>query len=109
MVAIKDAEIPSSCIYCDIRNGSYCYAKNKPPYNIKGNLLTRDDDCPLVEIEERKVGKWIFTKTIFDKFGSTVECQSCRKKWKTYDEIRWKKENKFCPNCGAEMRDTDNG
>lgn len=63
---------------------------------------------PLDE-EVRKAGKWIFTKTIFDKYGSTVECQSCRKKWKTYDEIRWKKENKFCPNCGAEMRGTANG
>lgn len=47
-----------------------------------------------------KVGKWVFTKTIFDKYGYTVECSSCCKKWKTYDEIRWKKENKFCPNCG---------
>lgn len=51
----------------------------------------------------RKIGKWVFTKTIFDKYGYTVECQSCHKKWKTYDEIRWKKENKFCPDCGAEM------
>jgi NADH pyrophosphatase NudC (nudix superfamily) len=48
----------------------------------------------------RKKGKWIFSKTIFDKHGFTVECWSCHKKWKTYDEIRWKKENKFCPNCG---------
>lgn len=46
---------------------------------------------------------WIFTKTIFDKHGCTVECSSCHKKWKTYDEIRWKKENNFCPNCGANM------
>ena len=54
-------------------------------------------------IPTRKVGKWIFTKTIFDKYGCTAECPSCHKKWKTYDEIRWKKENKFCPNCGTEM------
>ena len=54
-------------------------------------------------VVERKKGKWIFTKTIFDKHGCTVECPSCHKKWKTYDEIRWKKENKFCPNCGCFM------
>ena len=51
----------------------------------------------------RKVGKWIFTKTNFDRHGCTVECSSCHKKWKTYDENRWEKENKYCPNCGAEM------
>lgn len=101
MVAI-DMEMPSDCASCNIRKGGFCYAKNKPPYIIK-NSLTKDDDCPLIEIEERKVGNWMFTKTIFDKHGSTVECQLCRKKWKTYDEIRWKKENKFCPNCGAKM------
>lgn len=50
-----------------------------------------------------KRGKWIFSKTIFDKHGCTAECPSCHKKWKTYDEIRWRKENKFCLNCGAEM------
>ena len=54
-------------------------------------------------VVERKKGKWIFTKTIFDKHGCTVECPSCHKKWKTYDEIRWKKENRFCPNCGCFM------
>lgn len=52
---------------------------------------------------ERPCGKWIFTKTIFDKFGNTVKCSSCHKKWKTYDEIRWEIENKYCPNCGARM------
>ena len=52
---------------------------------------------------QQKIGKWIFTKTIFDKYGCTVECLSCHKKWKTYDEIRWKKENKFCHNCGIKM------
>ena len=53
---------------------------------------------------KRPKGEWEFTKTIFDKYGCTVKCPSCHKKWKTYDEIRWKKENKFCPSCGAEMR-----
>lgn len=49
---------------------------------------------------KRKVGEWIFFKTTFDKYGCTVKCSSCHKRWKTYDEIRWKEENKFCPNCG---------
>ena len=71
--------------------------------------LCLDEDISII-LEElptvkptRKKGKWIFYKTIFDKHGHTVECSSCHKKWKTYDEIRWRKENKFCPNCGVEM------
>lgn len=51
----------------------------------------------------QKKGKWIFTKTIFDRYGSTVECSSCHKKWKTYEEPRWKEVNKYCSNCGAKM------
>ena len=34
----------------------------------------------------RKKGKWIFAKTVFDRHGWTVECSSCHKRWKTYDE-----------------------
>lgn len=49
---------------------------------------------------QSKMGEWIFFKTAFDKYGCTVKCSSCHKRWKTYDEIRWKEENKFCPNCG---------
>ena len=60
------------------------------------------DNLPSVT-PQQKMGRWIFIKTIFDKYGCTVECPSCHKKWKTYDEIRWKKENKYCPNCGAKM------
>lgn len=56
-----------------------------------------------LEQEPRK-GHWIFKKTVFDKFGNTVECSSCHKKWKTYDDVRWIKENKYCFNCGADMR-----
>lgn len=70
-----------------------------PPVTPKGVTVTDfADKCR--ECGKMKKGKWIFTKSIFDKYGYTVECSSCCKKWKTYDEIRWKKENKFCPNCG---------
>jgi hypothetical protein len=67
---------------------------------IKHFIIADDEVINKKLIEERKVGKWVFTKTIFDKYGCTAECPSCHKKWKTYDEIRFEKENKFCPNCG---------
>ena len=64
------------------------------------------NDLPSVTLT-RKKGKWEFEKTIFDRLGLMVRCPSCRKRWKTYDEIRWKKENRFCPNCGADMRESE--
>lgn len=107
MVAIKDMEMPSSCINYDIRSGSYCYAKNKPPYNIIGNLITRADDCPLVEIEERKVGKWIRKPIRNDKggcIGAEMICSCCNKD-NRHDEYM-----DYCPNCGTDMREgTENG
>lgn len=72
---------------------------DEAPYEYAESILR---DLPPVT-PTRKKGEWIFTKTKFDRHGCTVECSSCHKKWKTYDEIRWKKENKYCPNCGAEM------
>lgn len=53
---------------------------------------------------QRPKVKWIFTKTIFDKYGYTVECPSCHKKWKTYDEIRWKKKISFAQTAGKKWR-----
>lgn len=112
MVAIKDMEMPNYCFecffydefdgFCRILSASkweeYIQEINHSDYDWK--YEKRADICPLIEIEERKQGKWVFTKTIFDKYGCTAECPSCHKKWKTYDEIRFEKENKFCPNCG---------
>jgi rRNA maturation endonuclease Nob1 len=69
-------------------------------------MLDRVEELPSVA-SIRPKGQWIFKKTVFDKFGNTVECSSCHKKWKTYDEIRWRKENKFCPNCGADNREVE--
>lgn len=72
--------------------------KREQLYDLFVEMIKRDK-APSVA-PTRKKGKWIFSKTIFDKHGCTAECPSCHKKWKTYDEIRWRKENKFCPNCG---------
>lgn len=97
----------------------------EPPYDVENRRL--DETCPCINkadwhysyvpedeffcayVEKKSVtpvhkkSKWIFTKTILDKYGSTVECPSCHKKWTTYDEIRFEKETKYCPNCGEKM------
>ena len=97
----------------------------EPPYDVENRRL--DETCPCINkadwrysyvpeddffcayVEKKSVtpvhkkSKWIFTKTYLDKYGSTVECPSCHKKWETYDKIRFEKETKYCPNCGEKM------
>ena len=99
----------------------------EPPYDVENRRL--DEMCPCINkadwmysyvpedeffcayVEKKSVtpvhkkSKWIFTKTVLDKYGCTVECPSCHKKWTTYDEIRFEKETKYCPNCGEKMED----
>ena len=69
---------------------------------FKTGLLKDCESCKALE-QESKTGHWIFTKTMFDKHGCTAECSDCRKKWKTYDTIRFEKEHNYCPNCGAKI------
>lgn len=60
-------------------------------------------DLPSVQ-PKQKTGHWIFTKTIFDRYGYTAECSSCHKKWETYDEIAFEKEHNYCFKCGTKMK-----
>lgn len=110
MVAIKDMEMPRWCGECgmckeetiDDETITYCILLNQD-ITWNGN---RDENCPLVEIEERKVGKWIRKPIRNDKggcIGAEMICSCCNKD-NRHDEYM-----DYCPNCGAEMRDTDNG
>lgn len=65
------------------------------------DIVVKMPSVKLKTEQEPKIWHWEFEKTVFDRYGLTVRCPSCHKKWKTYDEIRWAKENKYCPNCGA--------
>lgn len=104
MVAIKDFGIPSCCVNCDMctsdnplpkdENRGYCHVTQKSITNIYDE---RPSDCPLVEIEERKVGKWEHDKL----FGECAYvCSFCHTIW-TSSEIQ---NMHYCPTCGAEMR-----
>ncbi len=63
------------------------------------------DDCPLIEIEEPKVGEWLpYTET-------TEVCSACGMGTQTrffYKEFGMKASRhyyyNFCPNCGARMK-----
>lgn len=55
-------------------------------------------DCPLVDIEERKVGKWVKKYQYGNEYCSECNYENCGYGYP-----------KFCPNCGAEMVGAENG
>ena len=93
MVAIKDVEMPKGCLDCDFFEGenTYCDGDVLIPYGFfDGRENKRHPNCPLVEIKERKVGKWNILAC------DLYMCSKCYAKF-TH-------KFNFCPTCGAEMK-----
>jgi predicted amidophosphoribosyltransferase len=61
-------------------------------------------DAPTIE-PQRKKGTWIEQDDSWD--GVYYECSACGEPWTLIDGTPWDNGMKFCPNCGAEMRDDD--
>ena len=100
MVAIKDMKMPKNCIECnhmDLQQAINCQLIYSGCANCG-----RHPNCPLVEIEERKVGKWIdksHTSGCGIKFIAS-ECTCCGKKTLfNCNELFFN----YCPNCGCRM------
>ncbi len=114
MVAIKDFEIPSCCGGCFARTmvdgtvSTYEMCDLTQSVLLVENLIeNRHKDCPLVEIEERKVGKWIVSK-------DSIYCPFCNTRQKIGTaEVELLSTVftgfKFCKYCGAEMVGNENG
>lgn len=119
MIGIKDTEMPDFCFKCFFYNEfdgfcerisaskweEYIEKINHPDYDWK--YEKRADICPLVEIEERKVGKWVLN----DNQGVqavgylTYHCSECKREIssKYHGKISLLKEYPYC-HCGADMR-----
>ncbi len=110
MIAVKDMEMPSCCEVCDFRKSDLysgeVYCSKAAGDNIILHEDEKLDNCPLVEIEERRVGKWI-RKPIRNEQGGCVGakmiCSRCNKD-NRHDEYM-----DYCPHCSAEMRGVENG
>ena len=101
MVAIKDMKMPKNCGECDCSYWhDYCgtYFCSLTGNNVLENQ--KDMDCPIVETEERKIGKWITNPNKMK--GTEIECNKCGVS--ALSKIGIQVCSDFCPNCGAEMR-----
>ena len=112
MVAIKDMEMPKSCSNCDFCvEDKYadmtCVLLGSEWEETDYNDNHIDENCPLVEIEERKVGEWCKQN---DDYFDWYECSECG--YGSEGEMQYSSEydvrTKYCPNCGAEMVGTKN-
>ena len=99
MVVIKDFEMPKSCKECKDKRIDHitfelCLRTGRNVVDCKNH---RHCDCPLVEIEERKKGKWVDIHDKEEWYGDQYRCSLCGKV--TIDN------GLYCPNCGADMRE----
>ena len=91
MVIFKGMKMPNSCSECNLTTRkTWNYACSINLKDIDCTETKRPKDCPLVEIEERKVGKWIDKEKIMFPICSKCGLTSVEK-------------YSFCPNCGTKM------
>lgn len=76
MVAVKGFEMPECCSDCTLNScfnwTHYC---NVTLQEVDFEAETRPADCPLVEIEECKTGKWEYKQLGFRAYG--IICTIC--------------------------------
>lgn len=111
MVAIKDMGFPSCCANCNLVeldkiDNFYCGYTHHYCDNQNNE---RNSDCPLVEAEEHKAGKWI----LIDEESNTWQCSHCIELgkddwWQLNSGTPQDNKMDYCPHCGVEMRGAEN-
>jgi hypothetical protein len=102
MVAIKDVEMPKNCAECMVRqNCKVSDEWDEFDWYYDGRL----EGCPLVEIEENKVGKWIDCGHV-DRGFRKYKCSICSDF--VYEKEYLIKHHKYCLHCGADMVGAEN-
>lgn len=80
----------------------YCTGDNTVVLTQNYAALKYNENPDWVKIGLKE--EWIFTRIYFDSTGNEkyiVECPSCHERWKTSNELKWKKYHGLCPNCGV--------
>lgn len=112
MIAIKDMEMPSCCGECNLTcckgyDEPWNYCCSITLTNINLDNTERPSDCPLVEIEERKVGKWIKEEDTLEWDGHSYQCSICGRSIHLDTEVEGLEDYPYC-HCGAEMEGSEN-
>lgn len=81
-------------------------------YRDLNNVRDMDVDWDIVQLSadvvERKKGKWQIT----DAYPHNVYCSECHKKFAQTHWAVWEDGSlprNFCPNCGADMKESEDG
>ena len=78
MIAIKEMKMPNSCSECNLTTRkTWNYACSINLKDIDCTETKRPKDCSLVEIEERKVGKWIDKEKINKAIEEIQKLRGC--------------------------------
>lgn len=109
MVGIN-MEMPSCCVTYTSENDNYTacpfYKICEQRETIKTNY--KPTDCPLVEIEERKVGKWIKEEGVLGWDGYSYQCSVCGRSIHLDTEVEDLDDYPYC-HCGAQMEISEDG
>lgn len=115
-VLIKGMKLPENCYDCDFcraydepNQGYFCVPTFADLHRIDFTK-ERANNCPLVEVEGKKIGTWIdFDEEIpegvplydFVKDFPQRRCSVCGYQYISVDKDD--KPHNFCSNCGSEM------
>ena len=105
-ILIKGMEMPKECYDCPVYNSEFCCCNITDTEPWQGHEdddpVPIPDDCPLIEVQEQKHGKWI-EQDGYD--GDTYyDCSVCGISWSFLDGGTPEENGtKYCPNCGAQM------
>lgn len=109
-MTIIDMEMPKDCYACKLTYYDEAMNKrcSKTKHVVEFNFDKREDDCPLKEVEERKISKWVDNKGFIDinKTYREYTCSNCNSS--IYEKPYQIKHHKYCLHCGAEMRGAEN-
>ena len=97
-IYINDCEFCTNCPNAK----PHCSYDCKMPDCLTSDWERVIDEQPTADVRENRKGKWIMHPEVKNIYGGKcIECSACGEKY----VVQWVDDEKFCRNCGADMRD----